>query len=134
MRKIILYNPALVPIAKKLRKNMTFGEIALRREINKKKLGVKFSRQIPIDNFIVDFYCKEIQLAIEVDGSIHFEEEQMKKDVLRQKRLESLGVKIIRFSDTDVKNNLSWVLNEIKQTILELKPTPNPSQEGKELG
>ena len=131
MRKLIPYNPKLVALAKELRKNMTFGEIALWREIKGKKLGVSFSRQIPIDNFIVDFYCKDLRLAIEVDGSIHFEEEQIKKDTHRQKRLESLGVKIIRFSDPDVKNNLNWVLTEIKQVISELKPTPNPSQEGK---
>ena len=53
---------------------MTLGEIALWREIKGKKLGYKFSRQIPIDQYIVDFYCKDLQLAIEVDGSIHFKE------------------------------------------------------------
>ena len=104
MRKIIPYNPDLVPLAKKLRKNMTLGEIALWREINNKKLGVRFSRQIPINNFIVDFYSKKLQLAIEVDGSVHFEEGGEEKDKLRQNKLESLGVTIIRFSDTDVKN------------------------------
>ena len=78
---------------------MTLGEIALWREINNKKLGVRFNRQIPIDNFIVDFYCKDLQLAIEVDGSIHFMEGQQEKDSLRQSRLEFLGVYIVRFSD-----------------------------------
>lgn len=123
-RKIIPYNPKLVALAKELRKNMTIGEVALWREINNKKLGVRFSRQIPIDNYIVDFYCKDLQLAIEVDGSIHFEEGQEKKDAKRQKRLESLGVKIIRFSDWDVKNNLSWVLREIEKEITDLKTHP----------
>ena len=133
MRKIITYNPKLVAYAKELRKNMTLGEIALWREVKSKKLGVRFSRQIPIDEYIVDFYCKDLQLAIEVDGSIHFEEGQQEKDALRQKRLESLGVCVIRFSDLDVKNNLSWVLKEIKKTLTELKPTPNPSQERKNI-
>ena len=120
-RKIIPYNPKLVALAKELRKNMTLGEVALWREINNKKLGVRFSRQIPIDNFIVDFYCKDLQLAIEVDGSIHFEEGQEEKDAKRQKKLESLGVKVIRFSDWDVKNNLSWVIREIEKEIFELQ-------------
>jgi len=106
MKKIIPYNQNLLPFAKKLRSNMTLGEIALWREVKNKKLGVRFSRQIPINNFIVDFYCKELQLAIEVDGSIHFEEGQQEKDASRQKRLESLGVNVIRFSDLDIKNNL----------------------------
>jgi len=131
MRKIIPYNPKLVAYAKELRKNMTFGEIALWREIKGKKLGVQFSRQIPIDQYIVDFYCKDLFLAIEVDGSIHFKEGHEEKDQRRQKRLESLGVTVIRFSDADVKNNLNWVLNEIRSCIDNLEPTPNPSQEGK---
>ncbi|WP_159302068.1 endonuclease domain-containing protein [Maribacter litoralis] len=121
MRKIIPYHPYLVELAKKLRNNMTLGEIALWREIKGKKLGRKFSRQIPIDQYIVDFYCKDLQLAIEVDGSIHFKEGHQEKDRIRQERLESLGVHMLRFSDTDVKNNLSSVLEEIKGYIEELE-------------
>ncbi|MDF4203809.1 DUF559 domain-containing protein [Maribacter sp. SA7] len=121
MRKIIPYNPKLVELAKKLRNNMTLGEIALWREIKGKKLGQKFSRQIPIDQYIVDFYCKELQLAIEVDGSIHFKEGHEERDKRRQARLESLGVHMLRFSDTDVKNNLSHVMVEIKEYIEELE-------------
>ena len=124
MKKIIPYNPKLVPYAKILRQNMTLGEIALWREIKGKKLGVRFSRQIPIDQYIVDFYCKNLQLAIEVDGSIHFKDEQQNKDIFRQNRLESLGVVLIRFNDLDVKNNLSLVLEELKNTIKKIKPTP----------
>jgi very-short-patch-repair endonuclease len=131
MRKIIPYNPELMPFAKKLRNNMTLGEIALCREIKNKKLGVSFNRQIPIDQYIVDFYCKDLQLAIEVDGSIHFEEGQQDKDAIRQKRLESLGVNLIRFSDLDVKNNLNWVLGDIKESIENLKNPPlTPPQRG----
>ena len=124
MRKIISYNPKLVPLAKEHRKNMTLGEVALWREINNKKLGVRFSRQIPIDNYIVDFYCKDLQLAIEIDGAIHFEEGHEEKDHLRQQKLESLGVKVIRFSDLDVKNNLNWVIREIEKEIVDLKTHP----------
>jgi very-short-patch-repair endonuclease len=83
MRKIIPYNPELVDLAKKLRNNMTLGEIAMWREIKNKKLGVSFSRQIPIDQYIVDFYCKNLQLAIEVDGSIHFEDGKQEKETNR---------------------------------------------------
>lgn len=108
---------------------MTLGEIALWRELKGRQLGARFSRQIPIDQFIVDFYCKDLQLAIEVDGGIHFEEGQQNKDQKRQKRLESLGVTIIRFSDLDIKNNLKWVLEEIRKEIEKL-PTPNPYKEG----
>lgn len=103
---------------------MTMGEIALWREIKNKKMGIRFSRQIPIDQYIVDFYCKDVQLAIEVDGSIHFEEGQQEKDAYRQKRLESLGLHFIRFNDLEVKDNLSWVLSELREKIEKLKNPP----------
>ena len=96
---------------------MTYGEIALWREIKNKKLGVRFSRQIPIDKYIVDFYCKDLKLAIEVDGAIHFAARQPEKDRRRQERLESLGVRLVRFSDLDVKNNLVKVLKELTREI-----------------
>jgi very-short-patch-repair endonuclease len=134
MRKIIPYNPKLVAFAKSLRQNMTLGEVALWREIKGNKLKVRFSRQIPIDQYIVDFYCKDLKLAIEVDGAIHFEEGHEEKDVIRQKRLESLGVVVLRFSDLDVRNNLDWVLEEIKHTIEAIEPTPSPSKEGSSEG
>ena len=113
---------------------MTLGEVALWREIKGNKLKVRFSRQIPIDQYIVDFYCKDLKLAIEVDGAIHFEEGHEEKDVIRQKRLESLGVVVLRFSDLDVRNNLDWVLEEIKHTIEAIEPTPSPSKEGSSEG
>lgn len=132
MRKIIPYHPYLVVYAKELRNNMTFGEIALWREIKGRNLGQRFSRQIPIDQYIVDFYCKDLQLAIEVDGSIHFKPGHPEKDKRRQTRLESFGITAVRFLDTDVKNNLPLVINELKQLIekLEQESTPSLSSEG----
>ena len=71
-RKIILYNQDLKKLAGQLRKNMTLSEVLLWNELKQKKmLGYDFDRQRPIDNFIVDFYCKELQLAIEIDGDTH---------------------------------------------------------------
>ena len=121
MRKIIPYHPDLVERAKKLRNSMTIGEISLWREIKNRKLGYKFSRQIPIDHYIVDFYCKELQLAIEIDGSIHFVEGQPEKDAKRQEKLESLGITVIRFTESDVKSNLSWVLEELKKELRKME-------------
>ncbi|MEP0366925.1 MAG: DUF559 domain-containing protein [Cyclobacteriaceae bacterium] len=113
MRKIIPYNPKLVPLARQLRNDMTLGEILVWNEIKNKQLGVRFSRQIPIDQYIVDFYCKDLMLAIEVDGSTHYHDDQPEKDQRRQERLESLGVRFIRFDDLDVKSDINWVVNEI---------------------
>jgi very-short-patch-repair endonuclease len=133
-RKIIPYNPKLKELAKKLRKNMTLGEVLLWDELKQKKmLGYDFDRQRPIDNFIVDFYCKDLQLAIEVDGASHNIDKVYEKDVLRQKRLESLGVKFLRFEDSEVKKDINKVLRTIEGWIKEYEQSythPQPLQGG----
>jgi len=94
---------------------MTFGEVLLWNELKQKRmLGYDFDRQRPIDNFIVDFYCKDLQLAIEVDGNSHNSDEAKIKDGVRQKRLESLGVKFLRFDDEDMKKQMASVVKEIE--------------------
>ena len=119
-RKIIPYNPKLVPLAKMLRKNMTLSEVLLWQELNRKQmLGYDFDRQKPIDNYIRHFYCKDLQLAIEIDGITHTYEEKSKKDAVRQKRLEDLGVRFQIFDDLDVKKSIGFVLNVIHDWILE---------------
>ena len=89
-RKILRYNSKLKSNVKDLRKNMTYGESALWNAIRNKALkGYKFRRQVPISNCIVDFYCPELMLVIEVDGTSHNLKEH--KDIIRQKELEKLG-------------------------------------------
>ncbi len=109
--KIIPYNPKLKEFARELRKNSTLSEVLLWLKIKGKTMGVEFHRQVPIDNFIVDFYCHELMLAIEVDGSSH--DEKQDYDQNRQLILENLGVRFIRFSDIDVKQKMGWVLEEL---------------------
>lgn len=96
---------------------MTLGEVLLWNEIKNKQLGVRFSRQIPIDKFIVDFYCKDLLLAIEIDGSTHYHDDQPEKDANRQERLESLGVSFLRFDDIDVKTSIKWMIEEIYRRV-----------------
>ena len=69
--KIIHYNPSLKEKARILRKNSTLSEIILWKKIKNKSLGYEFHRQVPLDNFIVDFYCHGLNLAIEIDGNTH---------------------------------------------------------------
>ena len=115
-RKIISYNPKLKQLARNLRNNSTLSEVLLWQELKGKKLkGYDFHRQKPIDNYIVDFYCNELSLAIEIDGSTH--NERMKEDEARQRRLESLGVHILRFTDLEVKKGLQEVLMTIDEWI-----------------
>ena len=109
--KIILYNPKLKELARELRKNSTLSEVLLWLKIKGKTMGVEFHRQVPIDNFIVDFYCHELMLAIEIDGSSH--DDKQDYDQNRQQILENLGVRFIRFRDIDVKQRMGWVLEEL---------------------
>ncbi len=81
--------------------------------------GYKFHRQKPIGNYIVDFFCSELMLAIEIDGNSH--DEKYEKDVLRQKEIERFGVNFLRFSDHEVKTNMKGVLSGIKNWIKEHK-------------
>ena len=119
-RKIIPYNPKLKPLAKALRKNMTFAEVLLWNELKQKKmLGYDFDRQRPINNYIVDFYCKDLMLAIEIDGISHDFEESIINDEKRQKVLEKLGVRFLRFDDREVRNDMSNVLRTIVYWIEE---------------
>ena len=91
--------------------------------------GYDFDRQRPIDEYIIDFYCKDLMLAIEIDGDSHDHPEVAIKDVTRQKRLEQLGVHVLRFCDEEVRNDIENVLWGIEGWIIEHEPTPSPSQE-----
>jgi very-short-patch-repair endonuclease len=128
-RKIIPYNSELKILAKELRKNMTLSEVLLWNELKQKQmLGFDFDRQRPIDNFIVDFYCKELSLAIEIDGNTHIYKYDYDEE--RQRVLEALGVRFIRFEDIEVKKSMNNVLRVIEAWIIKNKPRPNLDNEG----
>jgi len=117
--RIIPYNPKLKERARQLRKNMTPGEAKLWQRLKGKQLmGYDFDRQRPIDQFIVDFYCKQLMLAIEIDGSSHDSEAAQQKDDERQARLEALGVSFLRFREAEVLQNLEEVVERIKAWVL----------------
>lgn len=119
-RKIIPYNPRLKALARKLRQNMTFSEILLWQQLKgRQMLGHDFDRQRPIDEFIVDFYCKDLQLAIEIDGETHNLEGAAECDEKRQSRLQRLGVRFLRFTQWEVLENMEGVLQTIEGWIEE---------------
>jgi very-short-patch-repair endonuclease len=125
-RKIIPYNPDLKELARDLRKNMTLSEVLLWNQLKQKNmLGYDFDRQRPIDNYIVDFYCKELSLAIEIDGSTHIYRDE--EDEISQKNLEKLGIRFLRFDDIEVKKNILNVLRVIEDWIQNHEPTPELS-------
>lgn len=116
---IIPYRPELVKRAKELRKSSTPAERRLWKYISRKQLhGVDFDRQKPIDRYIVDFYCKQLKLAIEIDGQSH--DFKAEYDLKRQQVLESFSITVIRFSETEVLKDLETVLSEIEYWVQNL--------------
>jgi len=107
---------------KELRKNLTPAEAFLWKQLQAKKLeGRKFRRQHGIENYIVDFYCAEEALIIELDGDVHMNPTAEEYDLKRTEYLEKLGFKIIRFENKMVFENLPSVILEIRENFKENK-------------
>ena len=81
--------------------------------------GYKFRRQHSIDEFVLDFYCPQAELAIEIDGDSHYGEDNEDYDVLRQKKIESHGIKIIRFTNNEVYDSLEGIVDHILKQLKE---------------
>ena len=111
------YDPRLTPRARKLRRNSTEAENTLWEAVlRKRKLrGYKFLRQKPIQFFILDFYCSKLLLAIEVDGKIH--DNRKEYDEERTFILNSLGIKVLRYKNSEVLNNLDDVAKKLNNEI-----------------
>ena len=115
------YNSKLRERARSLRHNSTLAEILLWKQLKgRRMLGFDFHRQKPIGKYIVDFFCRRLQLVIEIDGSTH--NERLEYDAARQAYLEALGFHVIRYQDTEVKQNLQGVLLAIENWIVENQP------------
>jgi len=117
--------------AKKLRLNPTEPEKILWRHLNRSQLaGYKFRRQAVIGDYIADFSCPSRSLIVEVDGDTHIAE----KDVARDQKLERFGYRTLRFSNSDVMQNMDGVLEQIEMALVKgNRPHPNPSPEGEGL-
>ncbi|MCH7763766.1 MAG: endonuclease domain-containing protein [Candidatus Marinimicrobia bacterium] len=112
----IYYNPKLKQLARNLRNHSTLSEVLLWVRLKgRQRLGYQFSRQKPIGNYIVDFFCSKLKLVIEIDGESHFENE--KSDAERQAFLESIGLTVLRFDNDQVKQYLDGVLTVIDNWI-----------------
>lgn len=117
------FNPKHTKLAKNLRKNATEGERILWNKLrNKEMLGYKFRRQYQTSSYIIDFVCLKKMLAIEIDGSSH-DQSKYDYDLKRQRELESLGFKFLRFTEHDVKTRLSEVLQTIEKTLMDVNST-----------
>jgi len=132
-RKIIHYNPKLKEFARQLRNDSTRTEIFLWLKLKGKQMyGYDFHRQKPIDNYILDFFCYELMLGIEVDGYSHQFLEVYNRDGEKEKRMNDLGITVLRFSDEQVLKDMENVLRAIEFFIFEFEKqhTPTPLKRG----
>ena len=119
MKKQMFYgaNPLIFQRAKELRNRLINAEQVLWMQLRTKPKGYKFRRQHPAANYILDFYCHALKIAIEVDGAIHNKEKIQEADRKRQKNLETDGIYVIRFSNKDVMTNIDYVNEQINIAI-----------------
>jgi very-short-patch-repair endonuclease len=115
---MLYYNTKFKKYSQKLRNEMTDAEQLLWSELRRKQLrGLQFYRQRIIGNYIVDFYCPKAKLIIEVDGGQHYTDEGLAKDKERDYYLKDKGMRVLRFSDRDVFENMSGVIERIYENI-----------------
>ena len=124
-KEVTLQN-TLQLLARQMRKNPTAAELLLWKRLKNRQLNdVKFRRQHPLFQFIIDFYCHEYKLIIEIDGPIH--DFQLAKDHLRDQLFQQKGYTIIRFTNNEILNTIDNVISSIKEYI-----TNHPSPKGGE--
>jgi len=127
--EILPYDPALRGVARELRKNGTLDEVLLWRELRAKQLNCEFHRQVPIGHYIADFYCHELKLAIEVDGSSHNHEDAFERDAERERELEQLGVTVLRFTERDVRQQIRGVVEAIAEHVAQCRRKDVPAEQ-----
>jgi very-short-patch-repair endonuclease len=110
-------HPTIRQFARELRQPQTPAEATLWQHLRNRNLQFKFRRQHPIDFFIIDFYCADAKLLIEIDGESHFQQTQMEYDRTRTEYLEALGYKVIRFTNDDVRDNIQAVISRIIEEV-----------------
>ena len=121
-RKILPYNPNLKEFARQLRNASTKAEIVLWQKLKRKQMyGYDFDRQKPVDNYILDFFCYDLLLGIEVDGYSHEFLEVYNKDVIKETKMNEFGITILRFSDYQIMKDTENVIRAIEQYILEFE-------------
>ena len=113
----------LIDLSKTLRKRMTPAESVIWQELRRRNIaGYRFRRQHAISNYVVDFFCFEKAIVIEIDGGIHDEPENQEKDANRSAELDRLGLKVIRFKNEEVLNDMETVIKKIHEALYSPSP------------
>ena len=110
--------PKILEAARNLRKKQTEAEKTLWNVLrNRKFRDFKFRRQHPFGRFIADFYCHRKNLIIEIDGPVHNTKYQKERDVIRTKAINFYGLRVLRFKNKEILNNIEGVLNDLTLTL-----------------
>ena len=114
----------IVHAARELRQEATDAEARLWNALRGRRLaGLKFRRQHPYGRLVLDFFCVEHGLAVELDGNIHAELTQAARDAERTEFLQAHGIRVLRFKNDQVENEIETVLKQIEEAIL-IPPAP----------
>ncbi len=119
-------SPIIFANAKKLRNEPTASEIIFWSLLKQYFSNFRFKRQHPISQYIADFYCHKLKLVVEIDGNIHLTEEAKNNDKLRDEFMQSLDLKIVRFTNEEVCKNGELVVQHLKDIIESITLNKNP--------
>ncbi|MGA9364243.1 MAG: endonuclease domain-containing protein [Bacteroidota bacterium] len=110
-----------------LRRSMSKAEVLLWTHLSRKQmLGYKFRRQHGVDQFVIDFYCPKLRLAVEIDGPSHAEQEAVEYDKMRQSYIEALGIRFLRFQNDEIYEDMQSVLESVASKIKSLTTPESP--------
>jgi very-short-patch-repair endonuclease len=131
---ILKYPHRNIQTARMLRKTMTDVERKLWSRLRSNQLGIKFRRQVPFGTYIADFMSLKEKIVIELDGSQHYQENAIRKDRVRDQYFKDAGFTVLRFSNTEIIENIDGVLDmiwEILQSKKEITPSVSPPVRGR---
>lgn len=116
-RKFIFNINPLKPRRQSLREKSTQAEKILWERLRRNNLGFKFFRQYSVEGYVMDFYCPDKRLAVEIEGSIHYLPSTQKYDKYREKYLQAFGIKFLKFTNQEIFIEIGSVISEIKSAL-----------------
>ena len=116
------HTPKALKRARKLRREMTLPEVLLWRLLRGQPMGIKFRKQHPIQNYVLDFYCAEKRLAIEIDGITHDMGDRPKRDARRDASLQALGIETVRIAAADILRDVESAADAIVRFCADRPP------------
>ena len=116
------HSQAALKHARRLRRDMSLPEVLLWQRLRGQPMGVKFRKQHPVGDYVVDFYCAAKTVAVEIDGEAHNRGDRPQQDKARDARLRAMGITVLRFSAADILRDVDAAADAIVRTIAAMPP------------